>query len=64
MPNYEYRCPRCGTKFEKLVRLASSSAPVSCPSCSYEGIERMVSLCGWSGGTGERANSCAPNGGG
>jgi putative FmdB family regulatory protein len=43
MPIYEYRCPQCGEKFEKLVRLGSN-AEVRCPRCDSDKPERMISL--------------------
>ncbi|HYY54439.1 MAG TPA: zinc ribbon domain-containing protein [Candidatus Dormibacteraeota bacterium] len=57
MPIYEYRCPRCGTRFEKL--LAMNADRPSCPSCGARDPERRVSLiasfgcgCGSSCGSG------------
>ena len=61
MPLYEYRCPQCGERFEKLVRFSDSDTPQSCPRCSLP-AERRVSAPAAritvSGG------SCAPSGGG
>jgi putative FmdB family regulatory protein len=33
MPIYEYRCQDCNAKFEKLLRRASESTGLVCPSC-------------------------------
>lgn len=63
MPIYEYRCPQCGTKFEKLVRSSSSAVPVKCPNCDYEDVERLISLFGMAGSI-SSGGSCAPAGGG
>ena len=43
MPIYEYRCPQCGEKFEKLVRFGGD-AQVRCPRCDSESPQRMISL--------------------
>jgi putative FmdB family regulatory protein len=41
MPTYEYRCPQCGTGFEKFQKM--SDPPVAaCPSCGAE-AERRIS---------------------
>jgi putative FmdB family regulatory protein len=41
MPTYEYRCPSCGTEFEKFQKM--SDPPVAeCPSCG-ENAERRLS---------------------
>ncbi len=33
MPIYEYKCRKCGTKFELLQRMGATSEGVSCPEC-------------------------------
>jgi putative FmdB family regulatory protein len=41
MPTYEYRCPECGTDFEKFQKM--SDEPVAeCPSCGAK-AERRIS---------------------
>ena len=62
MPIYEYRCPTCGEKFEKLVRFGSTDGVV-CPRCSSEAPQRMISVFAQSSGgavsTGSSQSSCA-----
>ena len=44
MPTYEYRCPSCGTEFEKFQKM--SDPPVAeCPGCGAE-AERRLSASG------------------
>jgi putative FmdB family regulatory protein len=43
MPIYEYRCADCGTQFEKLVRRATASADVVCPSCGQKSLSQQFS---------------------
>ena len=43
MPIYEYLCDDCGTKFEKLMRSAATSADVPCPTCGQVRVERQHS---------------------
>ncbi|HYJ80403.1 MAG TPA: zinc ribbon domain-containing protein [Longimicrobiaceae bacterium] len=45
MPTYEYRCPECGTDFEKFQRM-SDTPGAECPSCGAAAERRI------SGGTG------------
>jgi putative FmdB family regulatory protein len=52
MPIYEYRCPDCGEKFDKLVRLGSDAA-VRCPRCGGESPQRQISLFAHTGGGGD-----------
>lgn len=41
MPTYEYRCPQCGTEFEKFQKM--SEPPVAeCPKCGHN-AERKLS---------------------
>jgi putative FmdB family regulatory protein len=42
MPLYEYACPGCGRRFEKLVRRFAEA--VSCPSCASPDVERQLSV--------------------
>lgn len=40
MPTYEYRCPKCGTDFEKFQRM--SDDPVAeCPNCGADAERRL-----------------------
>lgn len=67
MPIYEYRCPECDERFEKLVRTSGSQAEVVCPSCGSARAQRLVSSFASlsSGGSfGGSSASCAPSGGG
>lgn len=44
MPIYEYVCQSCNTKFEKLVRSMSDSAPIACPKCQSTQTQRALSV--------------------
>ncbi|MBP5308241.1 MAG: zinc ribbon domain-containing protein [Clostridia bacterium] len=62
MPVYDYKCPKCGTSFEELVK--SPSEAVTCPVCgevaerSYSG--KIYTATGKiSGGCGGNCSSCA-----
>lgn len=40
MPTYEYRCPACGTDFEKFQKM--SDEPVAaCPACGADAVRRL-----------------------
>jgi putative FmdB family regulatory protein len=41
MPIYDYRCGGCGARFELLVR---GEQQVTCPQCSGDNLERLMSL--------------------
>ena len=43
MPIYEYRCRECGEKFEKLVRLSTSTSEIECPKCGGRRVEKLIS---------------------
>ncbi|MDQ2786571.1 MAG: zinc ribbon domain-containing protein [Chloroflexota bacterium] len=59
MPLYEFHCPDCGARFEKLVRPVPASADVACPSCGHVPVTRLFSTFARVGGS-----SCAPQPGG
>lgn len=41
MPIYEYLCPECDTKFEKMRPLSQSDQPAECPSCKKPARRKM-----------------------
>ena len=43
MPFYEYQCQECGEKFEKLVRLSTSTSEIECPKCGCRKVEKLIS---------------------
>ena len=43
MPIYEYVCPHCGHRFEKLVRNIAGEQQVHCPRCRENGSTRVPS---------------------
>jgi putative FmdB family regulatory protein len=45
MPTYEYRCPACGTDFEKFQKMSDPSA-ADCPSCGAAADRRMSAGAG------------------
>ncbi|MCX2727851.1 zinc ribbon domain-containing protein [Thermomicrobium sp. 4228-Ro] len=64
MPIYEYRCQRCGYRFEKLVRLSQAAQPVVCPNCGTDETERLLSaFAARSTGDTGTATSCSTGGG-
>ncbi|HEY8655116.1 MAG TPA: zinc ribbon domain-containing protein [Candidatus Limnocylindria bacterium] len=61
MPIYEYRCDRCGTTFDRLVRLSAADLP-RCPSCGADAAQRLVSRIAAGSGAGSCAPGAAPGG--
>lgn len=59
MPIYEYRCIRCGSKFELMRRLSDDDEGVTCPDCGAGEPEKVLSLFA-SGGGGSDDSGCAP----
>ncbi|RRR70008.1 MAG: zinc ribbon domain-containing protein [Candidatus Viridilinea halotolerans] len=43
MPIYEYLCPACNGKFQKLVRGFSDPSGLACPRCGNSAVQRAVS---------------------
>jgi putative FmdB family regulatory protein len=67
MPVYEYRCPACGSSFEKLRKMQEAEAPADCPLCGSKEASRQLSVCcmSVSGGSnaGPSAGACGMGGG-
>ncbi len=68
MPLFDFRCRRCGERFEALVKAGEAGAP--CPRCGAGDVEKLLSTfalrTGGSGGSGSgsgcagcTASSCA-----
>ena len=54
MPMYEYRCRKCGERFEMLRRMADADDGLACPECRSDEVDRLLSAfssggCGSSG---------------
>ncbi len=43
MPIYEYQCKACEETFETLVRSATTSETIVCPSCNSEDVVKILS---------------------
>lgn len=41
MPIYEYSCPKCGSRFELLIR---GSEEARCPNCGATQLEKLLSV--------------------
>ena len=41
MPLYEYQCPKCGHKFERIQKF-SDPDPKKCPNCGAGKVERLL----------------------
>jgi len=61
MPIYEYRCKKCGEKFEKLVRFSTSTSEIECPKCGGRRVEKLISAFStrMSSTTAASASTCA-----
>lgn len=60
MPIYEYRCQKCGEKFDKLIRTSSDLQAVTCPHCGAEEVRKALSLFRLGGDQVSLGDSCAP----
>lgn len=49
VPIYEYQCPSCGARFERLTRMGASDRP-ACPACGAAEAERLISVVARSSG--------------
>src|SRR5699024_2348071 len=46
MPIYEYRCEKCGHRFERWQKM-SDPDPQQCPECKTQAVERLISAVGF-----------------
>ena len=59
MPIFEYRCQKCGVKYEKIV-FNREAPPPECPGCGSAEVEKLISAPG-SVGVGLMSTSSAPS---
>ncbi len=68
MPVYEYFCPDCSTKFEKLTSLSRAHEQPPCPNCHGGHAQKLLSTFAsvrmGGGGGDEGAPSVSSSGGG
>ena len=57
MPIYEYKCLKCGVKFELLQNMNKSDDGKSCPKCGDTKTERQFSSFSSSTGKGSGCDS-------
>jgi len=45
MPMFEYKCPKCGIKFERLLRSSERDEPQACPDkkCGEKKTKKLIS---------------------
>ena len=56
MPIFEFRCADCGEIFEKLFMKSDEELDMTCPQCSAESIERVVSRTNYAMAAGPGGN--------
>ncbi len=44
MPVYEYQCKACSQRFEALRAMSQMDAPIECPKCGSETVQRAISV--------------------
>jgi putative FmdB family regulatory protein len=68
MPIYEYKCSKCGRRFEKLIMGLHQSEGVRCDACGSGEVRRLISSFSASstkaGSSGGGGSSCGPATGG
>jgi putative FmdB family regulatory protein len=67
MPLYEYRCQKCGARFELLRRMQDADLETECPQCRSRQSERLLSSFASRSGSSSASSSagncaCAPAG--
>ncbi len=60
MPIYEYRCRKCGEKFEMFRGIHDGNNGVECPACGEKDPQRVLSSVFSKCSTGNRGNLAFP----
>jgi len=60
MPLYEYACPKCGLKFEKLRSMSQCDRDTECPHCHSNAKRVLPTFASFSkNGEGTSGGSCS-----
>ncbi len=65
MPLYEYVCPECGARFDRLVRSSSNADEATCPTCGSPTATRVFSTFATTAagkGSAQTSPGCGPVG--
>lgn len=64
MPIYEYKCKKCGKKFEEFQSIGASNESLTCPACGEPKPERLLSIFGSSGSSAsvDSSGGCSSSG--
>lgn len=66
MPLYEFRCPQCGVRFERLTSFNMAQRPQVCPICGSQEAKKIFSTFATNdkqGASSSASADCAPSGG-
>jgi len=63
MPVYEYYCPDCDIKFEKLVPLSRAQEQPPCPNCGGGKAQKLLSTFASVRSSGNGVDASAPSAG-
>jgi len=58
VPVFEYKCLKCGEKFELLVGVGKENNELKCPGCGSKDLSKLFSAFRFKGGNGSGASSC------
>jgi putative FmdB family regulatory protein len=58
MPIHEYKCKKCGHRFEELILGSAGADEVRCPKCAAKRAERLMSAFSTSGAS--KGKACNP----
>jgi putative FmdB family regulatory protein len=59
LPLYEYRCKKCGGRFERLSRVGQGTQGIECPECGAVEIEKESSTFASPGGSRSTGGGCS-----
>ena len=60
MPIYEFKCQKCGKKFERFIRISDkkdAKDELTCPYCGTDQVKRIYSFFGTSSSCGDTSHS-------
>jgi len=63
MPIYEFRCEKCGRRFERLCPMGESGLNLECPVCGHPAPRRVMSgFAAGAGANGENGSGTSAGG--
>ncbi|MGB7062532.1 MAG: zinc ribbon domain-containing protein [Candidatus Zixiibacteriota bacterium] len=62
MPIYEYKCRKCGHRFDVLQKMGEDGKELKCPKCGVDNPTKVFSTFASAGSSAKSSSNCSSTG--